>query len=247
MNKKSKAIFAALSHELASIKHEMSIDSKLREHRTTIISGKYNFKSIIVVQSGVGKDAMKEAVQIAKKHYQFPEAINIGYCAGARPDLALGDLVIIKEAVEQSEGSVFESDESLYMRAEKICKQNSLRFKIGRSITCDKQILLPHDKAFIGTQFRVDAIDMESSSFLKETKKLGVPSLVVRSVLDPMDFELPDLNGVDENGNTDLISISGKLAKNPKNILKMPRLQYLATKSQERISSFAKGWCINVS
>lgn len=245
MNDIKLAIFAALSDEISMLKATVQVDSRLKAGKTIIIKGKYKSTPIIIVQCGIGKKAMKEACACALSSYTFSHAINIGYCGGVSPELLPGDLFLPTDVIEDSSERTFKSDVSLFERANDVCKKNNFRFKEGRLVTCDNAIFSQHEKAFVGARFVAKGIDMEASAFLEAMDSSKVPAVVIKSLFDPLDVDLPDLNVADESGNTEFIELAKELINKPKNIFKIPRLQYLVSKARSSLFDFIDCWCQN--
>ncbi|MFH1654660.1 MAG: hypothetical protein ABIE74_11505 [Pseudomonadota bacterium] len=243
MGNKPLAIFAALSNELSLLKGRMLIDKRIRLNRTTIFSGQIKNSSVILVQTGVGKDSMYEAVHTALNHFAIPLAINLGFCGGASPELFAGDVIIPYDIFEEEGESTHRPQKELVEKAQALCKCVGIQIKEAKLLTCDKAILSPHDKAFVASKFQAHAIDMESSAFLKATSKNKIPSFVVRAVLDPLDMEIPALTGtLDEAGDIDYPGLIGEMVSNPKLIFKLPKFNYLSTKARENLTTFIVGW-----
>ena len=107
----------------------------------------------------------------------------------------------------------------------------------------DEVVSTPHEKAFVGTEHEVMALDMESSVFMERCQKRGVPCIVVRAILDPLDTVLPDMSDVlGENGKISAGQIASHFAHKPKDILSLPKIEYCAIKARESITSFVDAW-----
>ncbi len=239
------AIFAALSHEIALIKGRMEIDKRIRRNHTTIFSGRIKNRPLLLVQTGIGRDAMFEAVENVLEDYSLTQAINIGYCGGASPELFVGDIIIPENVIEENGKKSYQPDKELAKKAITVCKNAGIESKHAKLLTCDKAVLSPHDKAFIGTRFNAHAIDMESSAFLKATSAKKIPALVVRSVLDPLDTHVPTLdNSIEETGDVNVAGLVGEIVSKPKLLFKLPKFNYLSTKARESLTTFIDKWLV---
>jgi hypothetical protein len=84
---------------------------------------------------------------------------------------------------------------------------------------------------------------MESAQLASACTQSNIPYLIVRAVLDPLDYHIPDLTGaIDESGNTDGIALASHLIKKPADVLKLTKLEYFATQAREAITSFVDIW-----
>jgi hypothetical protein len=71
----------------------------------------------------------------------------------------------------------------------------------------------------------------------------GIPFAVARAVFDPLDGDIPPLgctSGID--GTFDGIAFAENVIKNPKDLLKIPRLCMYAKAARESIAQFIEAW-----
>jgi adenosylhomocysteine nucleosidase len=243
MNNQIPAIFGALDDEIRVIRSTMDVDERIHLKPSLIIRGQLNNKACILVRSGVGKNAMKSAVDYCLANYDISSCLNVGYAGGTTPYMNPGDLLIATTVVDAEKQVSFIPQNFLIDKAEAVCKALDIKAMRGGLATMDEVISTPHEKAFIGTEHEVLALDMESSAFMEQCQEKKVPCIVVRAILDPLDTVLPDMGDVlSENGKISAGQIATHLVNKPKDILSLPKIEYCAIKARESITSFVNAW-----
>lgn len=243
MQKVPLAVVAALDDEIRIIRSRMEVDSRAHVRPALFENGRYGKNPVLLVRSGLGKEAMRRAVAYCIDNYAPKFCLHIGYCGGADPKNQPGDIIVASAVVDAMTGASFDSDARMVSRAADICSKIKMRADIGTIVTVDGVIALPHEKAFTGTEYGAQAIDMESSAFVSECVSRNVPNLVVRVVLDPLDVALPDMgDAIDKEGKTDGLGLAEHIIRKPRDILELPRIQYFASKARESITAFVDAW-----
>lgn len=237
------AVIAALEDEIRIAKSKIQTDLTIHVHQTRIERGKYLGVNVLLVQSGVGKIAMKEAVERCLADYRPAICLHVGYCGGADPKLSVGDVVIASHIIDAATGKRFEIDANIVSKAEKILKIPDVHVVTGGIVTVDKAVCDPHEKAFIGTEYEAIGIDMESSAVIGVCESYGTPLLVARAVLDPMDICLPDMkDSLEKDGSINGMALAEHMIRRPKDILSMPRLAYAAFAARTSTAFVIDSW-----
>jgi len=114
---------------------------------------------------------------------------------------------------------------------------------VGGIVTVERVASSPHDKAFLATEHSSIGIDMESFELADALVEAGVPFVIARAVLDPLDYHLPSLgDAIDTDGSTDGLALVEHMIRKPADALKLPKLQYLASQAREAIAAFINAW-----
>ena len=243
MHKVPLAIIAALDDEIRQIRSRMSVDTRIHVRPGLITRGTYMHRPIVLARSGVGRSAMLRIMDHLLRGHRPELIIHTGYCGGADPSLAPGDLIVACAVIDSSNGNRIECDEELVMRARKILQHRAIRGQVGTLVTVDKAAGSQHEKAFLATQHDSIGIDMESSILAQACSDSKIPFIVVRAVLDPLDFELPSIDdAIDEDGSTDGLALAEHFVKKPADFLKLPKLGYLASQARNSITAFINAW-----
>jgi adenosylhomocysteine nucleosidase len=221
----------------------MSVDASLCLRPSVFVRGTYEQRPILLVRAGIGREAMDRATRYLAERYRPRFCLHIGYCGGADPSLQAGDMVIANPVVDSATGEKFEPPSSAIDLAETLLSEMGIRHRSAGLVTVDEIAREPFDKAFLGTQHEAVAIDMESAALARACSAAGIPYVVVRAVLDPLDYEFPDLDGaVDESGKTDGVALASRLIRRPSDLLKLPKLEYLASQARQSITSLIEAW-----
>ncbi len=237
------AIVSALDDETRIIRSKMSVDARIHVKPGLMTRGTYENHALLLVRTGIGPKAMQSTMGHVLSIHRPSLIIHTGYCAGADPSLQPGDLVVAESVVDAKSKSRFKVDGNLILRANKLIQNTGLRSRTGSLVTVDKVINSPHDKAFLATQHSSLGIDMESAQLASVCVKSDIQYFIVRAVLDPLDYQIPDLTGaIDESGSTDGIALASHLIKKPADVLKLTKLEYFAIQAREAITSFVDAW-----
>lgn len=232
---------AALKDEIKLIRAEMEIDTAVHIKPFSVYSGILLKEKINLVKSGVGKNALEKAVLYCLKHLPDSVYINIGYAGGLDPRLHAGDIVLGTKTFDEKTGEQWSSTEGLLSKAVSACAAAGLKYQIGAIVTVEKALATPHEKAFAGTQFEAIACDMESSRFAEILTRENIPFLMARVILDPMDTELPDIpEEAIINGEFKIGKFLGHIVSKPRDILKLPKINYLCNQARITLTNFVK-------
>jgi adenosylhomocysteine nucleosidase len=237
------AIVAALDDEIKSLRSHMDVDMKVHIRPSMIAIGKYDGRPLIILRSGIGKRNMESAVRYLIDNYHPEFCLHVGYCGGADPRFGPGDIIIADAVVDAGSEERIVSESAQVERAIRACREKGMKAKVGSLVMVDRAICSPHEKAYMGTKYGAVGIDMESFSFASVCKDERTPYLVVRAVLDPLDLHLMLFgDAMEESGDIDGFAFAGQLAKDPKRIFKIPRLQYCAIQARLSIGVFVDAW-----
>jgi adenosylhomocysteine nucleosidase len=167
---------------VAAMKREMA---PLRRHSSS---------HLLLVETGMGQRNADRAVRQLFDQKSVRAVIHVGMAGALSPVLQVGDLVIGKEV--QGTHS-FEPSPALLAAAAQI-KLDGVGAHTGTVITQDEILFRAADKQRLALQLAtgtVACVDMESAAVAAACTQYKVPFLVVRSISDRLDEDLPlDLN-----------------------------------------------------
>lgn len=237
------AIISAMDDEVRSLLDRISVDERMHVKPARFIRGTLEQRPLVLGRSGIGPNAMADAIRVCLDTYHPATVLHVGYCGAADPELAAGDLVIADVVIDGRSGRHVACPPDMVAAATGCCDAAKLRCRTGALVTVDRVASTQHEKADLGAQHGALGMDMESAELASACAERSVPWAVVRSVLDPLDVLLPPLDGViDESGETDGIALAEHLVRHPGDALKLPRLQYLASQARESIAAFISAW-----
>ncbi len=237
------AIIAALDDEIKNIVSKVAVDERVHVRPALFWRGMYGGRQILLGRSGLGLEAMDSAIRYCLANFHPALCLHVGYCGGADPALAPGDLVIATSVTDARTERRIAAEPELVQRAQEIISRKGMRGRTGGIATVNEIISSPHEKAFVGTKFNAVALDMESSSFAAACAHAQTPYLIVRAVLDPLSETLPDLSdALDSSGHADGLAFADHIIRHPGDALKLPRLEYLAAQARIAITDFIDAW-----
>lgn len=237
------ALVAALDDELRLITSKIEADSRVHIRPALFTVGKYKRTSLVICRSGIGILAMELAMRYLLEQYRPRFCLHIGYCGGSNPKDLAGDLIIATTAVDTRSGERHVCDANAVEDAVHLARDKGMRARIAAVATVEKPVEFPHEKAFIGTQYEVAGIDMESAAVAVACKNRSTRFLIVRAILDPLDVALPDIiDAVEDDGSTNGTKLARHFVRKPKDLWLLPRLQYLASIARTSLTGFVDAW-----
>ncbi|PIR21322.1 MAG: hypothetical protein COV45_00830 [Deltaproteobacteria bacterium CG11_big_fil_rev_8_21_14_0_20_47_16] len=238
------AILAAFDHEIAQVRKKIDRDTEIFLKPGYIEHGHLGSLEVILVRSGMGTAAMTKAINHAMQYYPITSMLVIGYAGGTQPQLHLGDIVIPERIVDAETRETFEIANPLADLAVKTCEGLNMHCHRGTSVGVSTTIELPQEKAYLGTQFEANSIEMEGVVPARIAQERGIPMVMVRAIVDPLDMALPSFpDPVVASGVVRPGLLIAHLLSNPAMILKMPKLHYAATRARESITEVTLGIC----
>ena len=154
---------------------------------------------VAVIQTGIGLTKTRGACEAILDKRPWSVFMASGF-AGALVPSQIGDLVIPEQVVCQDPPiagfSATIACSALYRQHAWNAVQ-SLKYNVlsGRLVTVENIIWLARDKQAIGRAFEASSLDMESAAIGTLAAQRGIPFVVVRSVSDRVEEDLPlDLN-----------------------------------------------------
>lgn len=236
-------IVAALKDEVRDFRAKLAIDCTIHFKPSILYQGKLANKGVALLVTGIGGERMQKGLEQALGVVE-PEAILlVGYAGGASPLAAQGALILGEEVIDGKSGKRFQCDGILLEKAKRLSEEKELRYKVGNIVTVDRVISNPHEKADLGATYSALALEMEAVAVAREASRRGIPFLVAKAILDPVEMILPDLQDcIESTGEVRPTKLMEQLFKNPKEMMQLPKMQYLAAQAREVITNFLAGW-----
>ena len=158
---------------------------------------------IVVVEGGVGRKKAEAAVTLAVERYRPNHVVNAGFAGGVLDSARVGDLFLCDRLYSLEgpaplwrENSASErSLDGLDASSVLIGDAHGIDYTVCGCMTVPALASGANMKTWIGTNFPVQVIDMESFWVSQVAASHRVPHMIVRSVLDPLDQTLPDFVG----------------------------------------------------
>jgi nucleoside phosphorylase len=217
------ALVAALEDEIRTLRSRLSGRVRRPAAAGLLTTGTWGKLPLLLVRTGMGPGAMARAINETRKNFAPALALLVGYSGAALADLRPGHLVIATSVIETSRGLSFSVAPELAARAEALRRQTGLPGRCGPLATVARPALTPQEKAAVFGAHQALAVDLESAAFAGACQTWGLPFLVVRAILDPLEYNLT-------------AAVPGK------NPVKMPPLSDFAALARRSLTAFTAAW-----
>ncbi|OGQ42302.1 MAG: hypothetical protein A2W61_06060 [Deltaproteobacteria bacterium RIFCSPLOWO2_01_44_7] len=247
-NMSNLLIVAALKDEVRPIKAEMTVDCTIHFKPATFYQGKIFNKEIGLLITGVGVARMKKGLIQVLEQKKPTSILHVGFCGSCSPVAGLGALILGQGVVEEKSRCHFVSETGLLEQAKKLCEEKQFSFQVGSIVTVDRIVSSPHEKADLGAVHKTMALDMEAAVVAEVASQRKIPWVVVKSILDPVDMELPNLEDcVEPTGEARPLMVVEHLFRKPQDLMKLPNIQYCASQARRSLTEFMEAWVQNIS
>lgn len=158
--------------------------------------------------------------------------LSFGSAGGLIPGMEPGDLVIGRDVVDAS-GTSWPCDQEWRGRLE-----GALNTESSRVFGSDGLVSV-NAKARIGSETQASIVDMESHIVASKAAAAGIPFAVLRSVVDPFDFEIPRwvADSVRPNGTISYLPLISGMCMFPWHIGRLASLGGYNKRAMESLSS----------
>jgi adenosylhomocysteine nucleosidase len=163
--------------------------------------------------------------------------LSIGFAGALSPELRVGDLVVAKSV----HGSNAEPDHKLLAAASRLQLDSTVH--LGTALTSDVILWRAAEKRALASSLganEIGFVDMESTAIASVCARRGVPFLIVRSITDLLDEDLPlDFNQCrDSEGRVNSIKVMKAALLNPGSISGLLSLRKRSELCAERMGDF---------
>lgn len=161
-------------------------------------SGKIGNKEIVVCCGGMGKANAASTAQVLISKYNAKAIIFSGIAGNMTEKIGIGDVVIGKtlryhdasdSMLSQSPPwtSEYKSDTFLNSALEQGCRQNNVKYILGKIATGDRFIDDPAVKNKIKSYCNPDCVEMEGAAVAQTAMRNEIPFAVIRAMSDNSD------------------------------------------------------------
>ncbi len=188
---------AALRRELTDLQSLIRIERRERIGRAIISIGTSARDQVALVQSGIGRERSEEATRLVIEKLRPDVVVSIGLSGGLSQhvhggDLILGERLRACDASGTTIGEPIAAEPSLYRECVKALEDEFIPVHHGEVVSVPEVMPGPAEKQRLASACGAKAVDMESYWVANETRKAGVPFLVMRAASDTMGESLPD-------------------------------------------------------
>ena len=198
------AIVAALEEEVRSYIdeggfHIVGETAFLKIHQSAKLRG------VIVATGALGRTRAQRAASYVIEQYRPATVVSAGFCGAVQEGLKPGDIFICDRLLGVDGPPVMWTADGARERPLTDVKAFEAtvtggvhkleRFQTGGCLSVPELVSTAPMKAWIGNEFQVAVVDMESYWVNEECAEYGIPHVAVRSVFDPVDQDLPGFIG----------------------------------------------------
>jgi len=218
-----------------------SLAGVVRTHAAGLVfrEGGLDGRRVVMVESGVGRDAAARATQALILGHQPQWIISAGYAGGLSERVAQGDILLADEIIDP-QGNSLVIDFKLAPDAVRSMRH----VHVGRLLTTDRVIAQAEEKQSLGAQHAALAVDIESMGVAEECRREKVRFLSIRIVTDAVNHTLPtDIDYLVKKKSTAgrLGAAAGAILRRPSSIKDMWQLKEDALVASDRLGRFLIG------
>ena len=241
------AVVAALAEEVRDYLDEGGF-KRVRQDSAVRFYESSTSPHVVVVEGGVGKSSAEKATAQVIERYSPEYLVSAGFAGAVKPGLNVGDLFICDRLWSVDDDPAFWKPEMALTRQlvgdgskDELSGQFEdpvQEFAFAGCLSVGVFIGSSSLKDWIGSNFPVSIIDMESFWVSQLAAEHKIPHMVLRSVLDPMEETLPQFVGeaaVNESARTWLPALKYMISRP----LEAPHLLNLARQTKKARASLS--------
>jgi nucleoside phosphorylase len=231
------ALLAAMKLEIGPLKRQMKIQKESQTNGCLVYEGKYQGQPALLVQMGVGGHRAEAATKYVLASYQVQAIITFGFAGGLVPGLKAGELIICRHLFH-GRSPALESAAPLVELARRITGSAEASL-----VTVSRPACKRHEKEALAQTYSAQAVDMESYWVAAAAACHGIPCLVVRVISDPLDCDLPNLEGISSaSGEWNRKRAFLYFAGHPLETLRLSRLYFSHRRAKQNLVCFVNGF-----
>lgn len=193
-------IIGAMSEEVLELKNLLQDIKEEKIGNLTFFKGKMYEKSIILLETGIGKVNAAIGATLMAKYYNVDSIIFTGVAGGVNEELNLGDVVISTDLIQHDvdvttfgeklgviprmDSSIFKANENLVELALNASKKLERKVIKGRILSGDQFIASPEKLNFLKNEFNGDCTEMEGAAVGQVCHIFKIPFVVIRTMSD---------------------------------------------------------------
>jgi adenosylhomocysteine nucleosidase len=178
-------------------------------------------------------------------HESHPDLIiSIGFAGALQSNINCGDIIICRSVQSGNDhiSPIIGLDGSSIKFVTSLLGGFGIAVTVGELITASKSLTKGREKRDCGTQTGAAAVDMEGYSLAIAANQAKSPIVMIRSILDPVSYELPGLvtTIIADQGKHEWLHTARALSSDPRIILDLMRLARKARRSAHSLSICGK-------
>ncbi len=200
-------ILFALQREARPFFREFPIQVKISHAPTPAWLCGNAGSSILVVETGVGRERMEQALAWLASQQGLPKLIiSAGFSGALRDGLSIGDIIVATE-VANEDGTLWPAPWPGELSGQ--------AFQRGKLLTMSRFVPTPEEKRALAQKHDAVAVDMETAIVARMCSQHGIPFGCVRAISDDVRTSLSDLDYVVINGRIAPWRLATRLLRRP--------------------------------
>lgn len=185
-------VFVAFSDEFKRVRSSMTNKDVLSSKK---IRGELGGVLVDLVQTGIGPKAASKVAQDTFSEIKYKGCIVFGYCGGLSPRLHVNDAVIANKVIsDQPSDDHINFDSKLNSDLGKALVAEGVMYKCVPLITKPMIIETQGERLELFNTTKAEAVDMEAYEIVKQARVKKIPTFVLKTVIDDIHIDLPELN-----------------------------------------------------
>lgn len=198
-------LIGAMEEEIRELKQAITEQEIETHFGVEFVKGNLEGKSVVLVQSGIGKVNVTITLTLLKQIYHVTHIINTGSAGALDSALEVGDIVIAHSLsyhdvdvtgfnykMGQMAGmpALYYPDTELLRLAQSVCREMGLEPFVGQIVSGDQFISSQEQKREILESFPLArAAEMESTAIAQAAYVMGIPFVIIRAISDSANDE----------------------------------------------------------
>jgi nucleoside phosphorylase len=200
-------------------------------------------RDTLVVRTGMGPENSARAAERVLEAFSLEEVFLAGFAGGTAPGLLPMGLIacgaIVDGRGDKDREKSVASAKPLIDRALATGRVTA----VSSAVTVSRVVSSAKDKLSLGTRYGVGLVEMEGYPLLQLAHERGIPGLMVRTILDGSDDDLPDsTDWLDASGRVRVPALLSYLVVRPTAVVSLVRLYGRARNCRRCLEGFTEAY-----
>ncbi|TWT58525.1 5'-methylthioadenosine/S-adenosylhomocysteine nucleosidase [Thalassoglobus neptunius] len=229
-------VIAALSLETAPLLRQLDVRKSVNGNGFKFRNCFLDSTRVIVVEGGAGRERARGATNAAIDAFSPDWVLSVGLSGGLRESMKTGHIVVANEVVDSN------GPQEIRIPIEMEDSPGE-GLHVGRVCTVDRIVRTVEQKKQLRNATEAIAADMESLAVASTCRERQVPFMVIRSISDALDADLPSevLAIFGNKGTIRAGALVGSLFKRPECVKDLWQIREQATSAAKSLATFLLG------
>lgn len=188
------ALVAAMDAEVRSVRRHFDFEPAVRDGLLTFQKGvTRDGHDFVLALSGIGRPNARKATERLLNDFPVSAIVSFGVAGALVEGFALGEIAIATRVTSET-GDEVPCDDGLNGTIASVVDELRLPFRRTASVTVDRVISEPAEKADLHRKSGAKIVEMESLAIGQVATAAGIPFAVVRAISDLDKTRLPDFS-----------------------------------------------------